>query len=289
MLYLTPENGLEIEPTNPYKVFHSTCGEFRKRLHIVLVRPEQGGNVGSVARAMANMGIDGGLRIVGTPAILNDEARKMAVHAQSGLDAIRFFPTLAAALADIQSPALLSLAATARVGSASRPHPLWVRPAMERAITKLRHGEASDLAFVFGCESDGLRNEEVAACDWVVTIPSTDDYRSLNLAQAVLVFSYEAQLNLAREWETFQSSRPSQKERLIAHLLQLAEEVGFVLPEDPFKMRPRLEEIFSQLPSHVKEVKTLHGLLDQVIRTVRKGRVDLKGRYKKFGVEQYGE
>lgn len=90
---------------------------------------------------------------------------------------------------------------------------------------------------------------------------------------------------LLQEWDEHQSTRPSQRERLISHFIKLAEEVGFIMPGDPFKMRPHLEEILSQLPRHIKEVKTLHGLLDQAIRSVRKGQVDLKGRFKKFAGE----
>ena len=45
-------------------------------------------------------------------------------------------------------------------------------------------------------------------------------------------------------------------------------------------MRPRLEEIFSHLPNHIKDVKTLHGLIDQTIRSVHKGEADFKGIYR---------
>jgi tRNA C32,U32 (ribose-2'-O)-methylase TrmJ len=229
------------------------------------------------------MGLEGSFKIVGSPAIVNQDARRLAKHASPILDRIRFFASLPEALADDRHPQTLSLASTARIGSAHRPHPLWVRPAMQRAFQKLRDNEISQLRLVFGPESDGLSNEEVEACDWVVTIPSSETYRSLNLAQAILIFSYEANMNLVEDWEPFRSEKPSQRERLVSHFIRLAEEVGFVLPGDPFKMRPRLEEILSQLPRHIKDVKTLHGLLDQAIRSAKKGQIDLKGRFKKYG------
>lgn len=270
---------------NPYKVFHSSSPELRKRVHIVLSRPEHGGNVGSAARAIANMGIEGSLRVVGNPSIVDEHAYRMAKHARPRLDAIKFFPTLKEALAwEVKSPAL-KLAATARVGSPGRPHPLWVRAGMQRAVEKLRSDEAKELYLVFGPESDGLSNEEVDLCDWLVTIPSSDEYRSLNLAQAILIFSYETNMNLLKEWESFDTGRSTQRDKLISHMMHLAEEVGFILPSDPFKMKPRLEEIFGALPHHIKGIRTLHGLIDQISRTVRKGHVDFKGRYKQFSGE----
>lgn len=202
----------------------------------------------------------------------------MAKHAKPRLDNALFFPSLKDALTDM--PNTLKLAATARAGSPNRPHPLLVSTAVERAFSKLEQGEVSDIAFVFGPESDGLANEEVDLCDWVVTIPSSDEYRSLNLAQAVLIFSHEWNRLLTQPAEDRASTGRSQRDRLIAHVVGLAEQVGFVLPGDPYKMRPRLEEILSQLPPYLKDVNTLHGLLDQAIRSVRAGEPDFKGRYR---------
>jgi tRNA/rRNA methyltransferase len=225
------------------------------------------------------MGIEGAFRIVGTSAILDDASRKLAKHAAPRLDGITFFPSLAAALAATPGN-VLKIASTARIGSAHRPHPQRVHQAMAKAVEKLVSRDTDDVILVFGPEGDGLTNEEVDLCDWVVTIPSAAEYRSLNLAQAILVFCYEVNRNLLLEWEPVERERMTQKQRLVTHLVQLAEEVGFVLPGDPYKMRPRLEEIFGKLPNHIEDVRTLHGLIDQTIRSVRKGGPDIRGRYR---------
>src|SRR5437762_49379 len=99
----------------PYKVFHSACEPLRKRIHLVLIRPEQSGNVGATARALANMGIWGSLSIVGSPAILTEEAERFSKHAKERLQQIQFCSDLRNALSKIPSPSL-SLAATARIG-----------------------------------------------------------------------------------------------------------------------------------------------------------------------------
>lgn len=266
--------------TNPYKVFHSSCAQARKKLHVILVRPERGGNVGSAARALANMGINGSFIVVGEKSIINSECIKFAKHARERVENICFVSSLEEALATIRSPKL-SLASTARVGSAGRPHPVRVTTAVERGISKLQNGEIENLVFVFGCESDGLSNADVSLCDWIATIPSSEEYRSLNLAQSVLIFCHEANTRLTLERERLESVRPTQKQRLIHHMMEIAEEVGFILPGDPYKMRPKLEDVFAKLPNHIEEIKTLHGLLDQIRRSVKKGVPDIKGRYLK--------
>jgi tRNA/rRNA methyltransferase len=271
---------------NPYKVFHSTKNALRERIHFILVHPEQGANVGAVARAMANMGIQTPLRIVGTSEILDESSRKLAKHAMMRLTEALFFEDLRAALAHHTGPKNLTIAATARVGSSSRAHPMRAREAVIQALEKLSLNEVSEINFVFGRESDGLTNDEVALCDWIATIPSSPEYRSLNLAQAALIFSYEANMWLLEPWAAFEGARTSQKRRLIRHLMQLADEVGFILPGDPFKMRPRLEGIFSKLPHHIAEASTLHGLIDQAVRSVKKGAPDIKGRYRRWATQE---
>jgi len=275
------------ESNNPYKTFHSSCELLRNKLHIVLVRPEQSGNVGAAARAIANMGISGDLRIVGNSSILSGEAEKFAKHAKPLLERIQFFSSLEEAAP--KRPGSLILAATARIGSSDRPHPVRVREAVSRAVQKLKDGEIAEITLVFGPESSGLTNEDTDHCDWIVTIPSSDAYRSLNLAQAVLIFTYEASSALLEDWEPHVSHKPSQRQKMVTHLLEVAEKSGFILPGDPFKMRPRLEGIFQKLPPQIPEAKTLHGLLDQVRRSLQSGEPDMRGRYKKKLEETHGK
>lgn len=265
---------------NPYQVFHSPYNFLRKQIHIILVRPEEPGNLGAALRARANMGIEGRIAVVGRNAdFLTGEAEKFAMHAKGDLKLVQFAPSLSEVLD--AAPQRLTLAATARIGSSKRPHPLWVDEAMTRAIEKLREGESCQQLFlVFGSEGSGLSNADLALCDWIVTIPSVTEYRSLNLAQAILVFLYEANRNLLEKPAAFSTRHPGQRDRLIAHILQLAEDSGFILPGDPHKMRARLETLLAALPAQIPEIKTLHGLIDQISRNLSPEAVRYKGRFK---------
>lgn len=270
----------------PNKVIHSAHEKIRQNVHVVLVRPEEARNVGAVARALANMGILGSLRIVGDPALVKDEeGLRLAKHARAILEKALIFRSLEDALSQNLKMPVLTLAATARVGSPHRPHPIRVRAAVGRGVSKLMHSHVAEILFIFGPEGSGLTNNEVRACDWVVTIPSSFQYRSLNLAQSVLIFCYEANMALLAE-DAGVSIRPSQKERLVEHLLRLAEQVGFIFPEDPFKMKPHLEEILSYLPNHIKEIKTLHGLIEQIRRKLGNEKMGFHGKFKSIAVEK---
>jgi|GEM_PF-1140883 len=262
------------------KVIHSPH-PFSKLIHLILVRPQEGRNLGAIARASANMGVDGKICVVGNEFILNKESWRVAKHAQDRLHQILHFPTLEAALDLFRKEPTLSLAATARVGSAGRPHPMPISEAVPKAMEKLSQGQTASIVWVFGPEADGLNNAEVAQCDWIVHIPSSQNYRSLNLSHAVMLFCYEASRIILKETsEPTIACSPNQKERLIMHLVELAQTVGFILPDDPHKMKPRLEQLLSHLPNHIHDIKTIHGWIDQTIRSVKKGSQDFKGRYR---------
>ena len=151
-------------------------------LSVVLVEPESPGNVGFVARIMANFGVSD-LRIVNADPRFDDQAQMFAVRAKDILESAVICPDLKAALEDTD----ISWAATARHGG---------NLSVTRATLSLEElpdplSRDGRIALVFGRESAGLTNEEVLQCDLAFTIPSTKEYPSLNLSHAVAVTLYD--------------------------------------------------------------------------------------------------
>jgi len=173
-------------------------------VRIVLVGPLYGGNVGSVCRAMANMGLSD-LALVQPRNLDMLEARKMAVHATSILEAGREYDSLAAATADCG----LVIGTSARPGL-YRQHAQSPR-ACARAL--LDAAAAGPVAYVFGREDKGLSNDELALCAHIVQIPTTTTYASLNLAQAVLICCYELFVALGDYEPPAEKSEPAGRSR----------------------------------------------------------------------------
>lgn len=243
-----------------------SASNLRSHVHGVLVRPELPVNVGAAARALANMAL-GSLRIVGSPDILREDAFRTARHARPLLEQATFHPDLAGALWD--QP--WSLATSARTGSPFRPHPLPVRTAARDAVERLSLGQSTSVALVFGCEGDGLTNEEILLCNEVVTIPTPSSYPTLNLAQAVVVTAYEVNTAFLEREEPETGTDDAGWSRMVRGWVDLAGEVGFYRPQDPRKMRPRLQEVLSHLPRDPGAVRTLFGLLGQIRRHLKEG------------------
>jgi tRNA/rRNA methyltransferase len=151
---------------------------------IILVEPQLGENIGMAARAMANFGLERMRLVTPRDGWPNEAARKPAAGADHIIDAARTFTSLAEAAADLH----YILATTARPRDMIKP---VITPEMagENICTKVARGH--NCGILFGRESSGLSNNEIAVCHAVVTVPVYPQFSSINIAQAVLLLGYE--------------------------------------------------------------------------------------------------
>lgn len=224
---------------------------------IVLVEPQSPGNVGMVCRAMKNFGLSE-LRLVNPCPIDHPEAYKFAVSARDLLDTARIYPTLVDALADTA----LSVATTRRHGKYRQeilaPH--------EVITTLLGTIATNRAAFVFGREDSGLTTDEVSLCRYQATIATSDDYGSLNLSQAVMLFCYE--LFQARGLPTADCERSfAPTEELEPFFLQMEAtllRIGYLKPVNPDHIMRSFRRIFARAELDTREVNILRGMMSQI-------------------------
>jgi len=150
-------------------------------VRIVLVRPRNPENIGAVARAMANFELgDWAIVALGTHDFAT--ARRVAVHAEAVLDRPRLCQTLDEAVADCAWV----------VGTSGKTvrgrRPLWPEEWAREAAVRA----PGTTAIVFGEERSGLTAAELDRCHALSAIPSGGAQPSLNLAQAVMLYAYEA-------------------------------------------------------------------------------------------------
>ena len=148
-------------------------------VRIVLLRPRNPENLGAAARAMKNFGMaDWAIVALGTHDF--GTARRVAVHAEDLLDRPRLCATLEEAVADCAWV----------VGTSSRSVRGRRRLAPSEVAREILARASGQTALVFGDERSGLTNDEILRCHDLSAIPTEAAQPSLNLAQAVLVYSY---------------------------------------------------------------------------------------------------
>ncbi len=150
------------------------------RVRVVLVRPETPANVGACARVVRNTGC-AGLDLVAPGDFRTVECWRTAWGAHEVLEEARVFPDLARALAG----ASLAVALTRR-----RPA-TPVEDVRDAAAAIAGLGRDARAALVFGPETNGLTNDEIALCGRAATIPADPAQPSFNLSHAVAIAAYE--------------------------------------------------------------------------------------------------
>ena len=227
-------------------------------IRIVLVGTTHPGNIGAAARAMRTMGLDR-LTLVAPREFPSEEATARAAGADEVLANARVCATLDEALAECR----FAIGASARLRGLSWST-LSPREAAPRLLAESRDGEA---AVVFGRESSGLSNDELAACHALLHIPTDPDFSSLNLAMAVQVVAYELRLALlAGEAKALPEradplATVEDLERFYVHLERTLVDAGFLNPANPRHLMLRLRRLFSRALPEEKEVRILRGIL----------------------------
>jgi tRNA/rRNA methyltransferase len=235
------------------------------RVRVVMSHTTHPGNIGACARAMKVMGLSR-LYLVNPRYFPHDEAVAMSSGATDVLDAAVVCDSLEAALAGTVAQAAL----TAR----RREMALPVRDVRTAAteLATLLAGGSHEIALVFGTESSGLTNEEVAMCSLPVTISTSDTFRSLNVAAAAQIMCHELRVAVgavpavaaAVGSDLPEPATHEGLESLYALIEQLMLDAGFLDRVNPGRAMPRLRRLFGRTQVEAEELHLLMGALKAI-------------------------
>lgn len=232
------------------------------RLVIVLVEPQQPGNIGAVCRAIANFGA-GELRLVTPCDRFHPEAVKFAVSAKPLLGQAQVYDDLDSALADLHFSVALTRRSGRLRGELDRldqvPQRLLQLPADCR------------IGLVFGREDSGLTSQEVQSCSSAATIITPGDKGSMNLAQAVVVTLYEMSRHQAEAAPQASGTLPTQDQlaSLLAQVEALVDHIGYTNPSRPEVVPATLRHLLARAVPRLEELNLLRGLVERLTQSVQ--------------------
>ncbi len=243
-------------------------------IRVVLVRPFHPGNIGSIARAMKTMGLTN-LCLVNPRNFPAAEANKMAASAEDIIENISLFDDLATAIA----PCKIVVASTARI----RGHDLPELEPDQCAQTLVNNATQHKVALLFGPERMGLHNDDIQHASHRVTIPTSPQLKSLNIAAAAQTLCYEIyktfrenQLNEGRQTDFRRSKSKTQPDRVLpdredherfyTHLEQTIRDTGFLKAGHGGPIMQRLRALFARAEPDVNELNILRAILASVDR-----------------------
>lgn len=224
---------------------------------IVLAQTQIPENIGSVARAMNNMGLSQLILVEPKHRDLSRMLKPATGSSSYIIEGMVVYEDMKEAL----DPFRYVVGTTARIGS----H----RPAMTQprrlANDLIPISQENQIAILFGPEDCGLTNEQLRYCHTITSIP-TARFLSLNLAQAVMIVCYE--LFMAGQ-ETAPRSMPRlanrfELEGMYEHLGDVLKKIGFLNPQNPELWMLNVRRFLSRLPLRAVEVRIIRGICRQM-------------------------
>jgi tRNA/rRNA methyltransferase len=235
----------------------------------ILIHPSHAGNVGAAARALKVMGFDELVLVRPRQGdvLACDEAIERASGAFDVLQHARIVDTLDQALEAVTH-------ACATVMTARDFGPPTHAPREHLAHIA---SEGHEVAFLFGSERYGMRNEDVYRCHAALQIPTNPAYGSLNLAAAIQVVAYEWRLALGGFGQARRSVPVARADAqavagMLDHWQHALVEIGFLDPAAPRKLMPRLNQLFNRAQPTPEEIHILRGVAKAMRDAARKTR-----------------
>ncbi|NCU54859.1 MAG: TrmJ/YjtD family RNA methyltransferase [Candidatus Fonsibacter ubiquis] len=237
-----------------------------KNIHFILVRPQLGENIGAAARSLKNFNFENLRLISPRDSWPNKSATYTAVEAKDIIHKAKVFLNTDQAVADLDCV----FATTSRSRSVNKQ--IVDLSKAVKIIKKLSISNKKTGVF-FGPEASGLSNDDLINANYLVNIPTSNKFKSLNLSHAVTIFAFELFIsqkkfepivkNLYRSEDAKKNEVNAFLDFMISHL----DKVGFLKPaEKKQQMIRSVKNIFHRSSLSTQEIRTLSGVISSLIK-----------------------
>jgi len=226
------------------------------KIYFILVRPQMGENIGSVARAIKNFNIKY-LRIVNPRCNWpNQKALATSVGAKDILKSAKIYNSIEKAIGDLD----IIFASTSRI-----------RKVNKKIISildfKKKIEKEKKIGILFGPEASGLSNDEISYANYLVKIPTNKKFSSLNLSHSAIIFCFELFQYFSNKKVIYKSSyksfvaRKSEVNKFLSFIINKLDKKGFLQPNHKKKSMIRnINNIFHRLNLSDQEIHILLGI-----------------------------
>ncbi len=233
------------------------------QIRIVLIEPENEGNVGRIARVMKNFGFKN-LWLTNPKINIGIKAKASAMHALDILSDVKIVTNFNSAI-----NGCMYVAGTTSISAMSSSNLLRISISPELFSQRISDIDG-EVGIIFGRESRGLSNEELAKCDLIITIPTNPEYKSLNISNAVAIILYELYKSQV-VWKNSRLNNANPEERL--RIRKLFNNI-IIKTNMPEYRRRMAERVFSNLISRSfassREITIIMGVLRKVSHILKK-------------------
>ena len=225
-------------------------------IHFILVRPQLGENIGSVARAIKNFNIKH-LRIVNPRCNWpNQKALATSVGAKDILKSAKIYNSIEKAIGDLD----IIFASTSRIRKINKK-------IISILDIKNKIKKKGKIGILFGPEASGLSNDEISCADYLVKIPTNKKFSSLNLSHSAIIFCFEIFQYFSNKKPIYKSSyksliaKKSEVNKFLRFIVSRLDKKGFLQPDHKRKSMIRnISNIFYRINLSEQEIRILLGI-----------------------------
>ena len=233
----------------------------KNKFGFILVKPQLGENIGACARAMKNFGFNK-LNIVSPKFTFpNHKAKTTSVGAFNIINNAKIFKNTSDALDEFD----IVISLSARRRDINKKH-LTIKDFLD--ILKKRNN--TKFGLMFGPEASGLSNKDLSLSNFILTIPTSQKFKSINLSHSVTIICYEVfkvlnSIKFIKKGKNLKISSKSKLSSLVKYLIFLLEKKDFFLPEEKKQsMILSINNLVYRLEPNDKELRILASIISSL-------------------------
>ncbi len=239
----------------------------KNKFGFILVKPQLGENIGSSARSLKNFGFRRLLLVSPKFSFPNHKAKVTSVGAFDIIDSAKVFDKTDEAISEFD--VIISLSARRR--DINKKHiTITDLPSILKKRKNLKFG------FMFGPENSGLSNKDISFSNYILQIPTSKKFKSLNLSHSVTIVCYEIfkiinNSFFKKKGKSLRISSKSKISLLVNHLIDLLETRDFFLPEEKkHSMILNIYNLIYRLEPNDKELRILSSIISSLGKKIIK-------------------
>ena len=225
-------------------------------IHFILIRPQMGENIGSVARAIKNFNIKH-LRIVNPRCHWpNQKALATSVGAKDIIKSTKVYSSIEKSIGDLD----IVFASTSRIRKVNKK--IISVLDLKKKIKRKRK-----IGIIFGPEASGLSNDEISYADYLVKIPTSKKFSSLNLSHSVIIFFFQLFQHFTKKNVVYNSNyksstvTKSEVNKFLNFIICGLDKKGFLQPDHKRQSMIRnINNIFNRINLSEQEIRILLGI-----------------------------
>ena len=233
------------------------------RFGFILVKPQIGENIGASARAIKNFGFSKLIIVSPKQTWPNAKAKATSVGAYDILQKSKIFSKTSEAIKNFD--VIFSLSARKR--DINKKH-----ISFNQFHNIINTNNKTKFGFMFGPEASGLSNEDLSYSNYVLQIPTSKNFKSINLSHSLTIIAYEVFKSLNQKIFTKMSKNIniSSKKKikvLIEHLTNLLDKKDFFTPkEKKHAMIMNINNLFYRFEPNDKELRVLASIISTLAK-----------------------